>query len=135
MAQQGNDHTSDGLGDRSRPSDNDTYLNRLNQVNEPSDLKSDVLEVRLTKASKKLAQVIAYPPDGTYPANIVHTVAAIESWAEALLENHRWTEQPQRHWLRQISLDVIKIVEGERECATNDYAEGIHRLEKQSKKI
>ena len=135
MTQQGNDHSSDGLGDRTRPAKNDTYLNRLNQVDDQSDLKSEVLEARLTKASKKLAQAIAYPPDGTYPANMCHVVASIERWAEALLENHRWTEQPQRHWLRQIGLDVLKVIESEQECSTNDYAECIHQLQKHNKRI
>ena len=135
MAQFGNDHTSDGLGDRTGPIGGEHYNNKLNQVDEKPDMKTDLLELRLEKASKKAAQSIAYPPDGTYPANLAHVIASIERWAEALLENHRWTEQSQRKWLRQLGLDVLKIVELERECSSNDYAESLYQLRKHTKRV
>jgi hypothetical protein len=135
MAHQGNDHSSDGLGDRHRTSGDRHYLNLLKGVDQVPSLTNELLELRLTKASKMLAQSIAYPPDGTYPANMWHVVSAIERWAEVLLETCERTGESQRTWLKQVVLDVIAILESERDCSANDYAEGIYRLQKHNKRI
>jgi hypothetical protein len=135
MAQFGNDHTRDGLGDPIRRVEGEHFNNQLDQVDDKSSLSVELIELRLAKATKKLAQAIAYPPDGTYPANMCHVVACIENWADILVAAAERSKASRSNYLKQLTESVIRVIELERECSSNDYAESRYQLRKHLKRI
>jgi hypothetical protein len=135
MTQFGNDHASDGLGDKTRRLEGEHYNNKLDQVADQPSLTVELLELRLTKSAKKLAQAIAYPPDGTYPTNLAHVVSCIQHWCDVLVLTVERSPRPTSKYIKQLTDAVINVVQLERECSSNDYAESLYQLRKQLKRI